>query len=168
MDRFLPADLSTMDFGDDPKPRQFNVRYGGKAYVAVEASEGAAVAYNNAMMRAMKMSGQGNITGVDGMAEVEPILVGHCLYEATPAGTLPLDQTGDPLASALVPPQAIRRWPSRVVKPIFDRIKAISDLGGEETEEALEKQVRDAQDRLAKYREGKARAGAAGGTPGNR
>jgi hypothetical protein len=132
------------------------VRIGAQQYVLREADEAAAVAYRNAVMKAVRMT-EGGPTTLDGAADVEPLLVSRCLFTANEAGGL----TPVPLA-------VIRTWPSRIVKPLFARAKAISELEeGEDTAEQLQAKIDKLQARLDKLQAGESAAKNGGAsTPG--
>lgn len=117
------------------------VTIAGKTYTAREANEEAAAKYRSAAMRGAKMGTDGGISvEIDG--GIQALLVSLCLYE----------KVGD--AERLVPIFDIRKWPARVVKPIFDLIKKISHLDEAETVEQIEKQITSLQNRLAKLKAG--------------
>lgn len=91
------------------------VRIGGEDYVLREATSDAAGKYHDAIIKSTRMS-DGKITGSDGLGGVEALLVSLCLFK----------RTGK--EESAVPLTEVRRWPSRVVKPLFDRVKEISEL----------------------------------------
>jgi hypothetical protein len=138
----------------DLEPIEIPIKIGGKLYVLREASEGAAVGYRNLAMKAARMSA-GKIVGIDGAADVEPYLVSQCLFETDGEGRI--KTLGGSLHRMVnVPITTIREWPSRIVTPLFDKIKEISDLDREtepETKEELLKQLEEIQDKLQKLEE---------------
>lgn len=146
---------------DSLEPIQVPRRLGNKAYIILEASESARVAYQNAGARAARFNSEGNLSGVEGVANIEPLLVSLCLYEADftdiedkSTYKLRLNQNGDPDSKYLVPVQVINKWPGRIVGAIFDTIKDISEMEKED-EQSLEKQVAKLQKRLDKLRSNK-------------
>ena len=130
-----------IDYGD-LSLIQIPVRIGGGAYVLQEADEAAAVAYQNAATKAARFNEDGNLTGVDGAADVEPLLVSRCLFDRSPAGGV-----GSP-----VPLDTIKKWPARIVSKLFEKAKEISQLDTAETVEKLEKQIARSQARLVKLK----------------
>jgi hypothetical protein len=129
--------LTALDF-NDLAPREEVVRIAGATYVLREASEGAVVQWKNSHLRSTRMT-DGKITSFGDMADSEPLLVHLCLYVPGLDGKIRL-RDGQPDDSTRVPLSRVRSWPARVVKPIFERAKAISELEEKETQEALEKQ----------------------------
>jgi hypothetical protein len=113
---------------DSLEPQEVPVTIAGKQYVLREASEDVACKFRNAAMRAARMT-EGKVVGVDGLADAEPVLVGGCLFEKVES-----EHKGETKVGwAAVGVAAVRTWPARIVKPLFERAKAMSDLaeGGE-------------------------------------
>lgn len=109
----------------DLQPRQIEVQIGDKSYVLKEASEDAAAKYQNALFRSTTLGPDMKPVKVDGLADIEPLLVSLCLY----------DGEGN-----LVPLDVIRSWPARIVKKLYQWVRENSDLeGGEGEEERLGK-----------------------------
>lgn len=108
---------------DDLSLAERAVVIGGVQHTLSEATEGVACHYRNAVMRSAKMS-DGKVVGTEGVADVQPLLVSLCLKDAT----------GKP-----VPLPTVKSWPSRVVKPMYDWIREVSQL--EEGESAERKAV---------------------------
>jgi hypothetical protein len=143
--------LQPMDLGDLPAV-EVKVRRGGKTYVLREADGEAARQYRNAAIRAARMT-DGEVTGIDGAADVEPLLVSLCLYYANDAGTITLAPNGLPDKRTLVPLGVIKSWTAAQQKSLFDRAVEISGLRDEqETVESLEKQIGKLQKQLTKLR----------------
>ena len=92
---------------------------GDKKFVLREASSGAATRYRNALLDCATMGPEGKPSKLSGMASVEPLLVSLCLFE----------EDGKP-----VPLAEIERWPSKIVKRLFNRVKDVSDLDEAEDE----------------------------------
>ncbi len=114
----------------------FPVRYGKTShYVLVEPSGDAAVQYRNACLAATQLV-DGQISGVRGMGDVEPLLVSFCLHERRDDGDL----------GPLVKEKIIRSWPARVQKALFNKCIEIGDL-----KEGMET-IEDLEERLAKLR----------------
>lgn len=122
-----------MDFDfNDLSVREVPFKYNGKDYVMREASEAASVAYRNATLRAAKME-DGKVRGMDGLADGEPILVAACVFERYQAGNETRER---PVLLA-----EVNRWPARVVKPLYEKIKEISELEDKETVDSLQKRI---------------------------
>lgn len=111
---------------DDLTLQEVPVSIGGKRYILREASGEVACRYRNRMLESTEFGGDGKPMKVKGMGDLEPLLVSLCLWEA--------DDAGKPARP--VPESVIRAWPSRVVKRLFAKAKAISDLGEEATQDA--------------------------------
>lgn len=113
---------------------------GGKKYILMEASEGAAAAFRNANIRGARFRNN-KVVGVDGVADSQAILVSKCLALVDHnTGQVRRDPSGDPVT---VDVAVVRRWGARVVKPLFDEVKEISDLDEKpRTPEELEAAVR--------------------------
>lgn len=101
---------------DDLTPIEIKLRLGGEEYILREASEGAVCQFKNALMRCTKMNSDGKVSFIENAADVEPFLVSLCLFKVTEKGPIP------------VPLITIKAWTSRVVKPLFDKAKEISNL----------------------------------------
>lgn len=138
---------------DDLAPIEIPVRIAGVAYILREASEAAACKWRNHQLKATRMA-DGKVTGMDGMADAEPLLVSLCLCQTNPDGTLKLDPQRNP---ANVPLALVLSWPARIVKPLFEKAKEISDLTEKETADALEKRLLETREKLDKLRAGENR-----------
>ena len=124
----------------DLSVREVPVGILGKRYLLREASEGAAARYRNAMLKATKLGPDGKPISLDGMADAAPLLVSLCLFEVYEHQGVSKDRPV--LLSTVV------SWPSRVVKPLFEKAKEISELDEDETEETLKAKVDLYQHRL--------------------
>lgn len=102
------------DFDSDLGKKEIPVRYQGRDYVLREASEGAAIKWRNAQMKAARFNQHGQITGAEGLADTEPLLVSYCLFET---------DTGNPVHF-----NTICGWPAKMVKKLFQKAVEISDL----------------------------------------
>lgn len=110
-----PKNLEDMVF-DDLTPIEVKVRIENKPYVLREATGAAAVQYRNASMRNIRMA-DGKVVGMGDIGELEPLLVSLCLFSADADGKF-----------SSVTVAKIKSWPARVVKDLFNRARAISDL----------------------------------------
>lgn len=112
----------------DLTPKTVPVKYAGKSYTLHEATETAAVQYRNAGIRAVKFSDEGKMSGVQGIASTEPLLVSLCLR----------DDKGNPVRL-----DDVLGWPARVVKPLYEWVKANSGLNedDEDTTAKIDKEI---------------------------
>ena len=134
----------------DLKPVEVPVKIGEQRYVLREASEEAARQWNNAKLRAARMNADGKTTSIDGLADAEPLLVSLCLCMMDPkTGETRTDRNLNPVT---VSQATVLSWPARVVKPLYEKALAISNLDGKDTPEALETEIANLQERLAKLR----------------
>lgn len=131
---------------DDLQPIEIPVRIAGKQYVLREASTDAATKYRNAVLKSTRLDRDGHAMSLDGSADVEPLLVSMCLFEVNDKG----ETLNRPVNVSVV-----KTFPSKVTKELYDRVRAISGLGAEDTEEELEKEIKDLQERLEELREKK-------------
>lgn len=139
------SDLSADLVFDNILPVEVPVSVAGKKYVLREASGDAACRYRNALLKSTRLGPEGKPSVIDGLADVEPLLVSLCLFEVLSDGTL---------AKGPVPAHVIRSWPARIQKALFERAKQISDLEERETAASLEAKITDAQTQLAAIRNG--------------
>lgn len=119
-----------------------------KKCVLCSASEGAAVQYRNAALKAAKMV-DGKIVGMDGVANAEPLLVSLCTSpeDHNHPGQPRRDTNGNPVPTPL---NVVMSWPPHVVAKLFETIKAISPgLEEKETREVLEKRFGETTEKLA-------------------
>jgi hypothetical protein len=150
---------------DDLAPAEVPVRIGGERFVLREASGDAAAKYNNARMRAHKLQ-DGALVGLDGVGDLEPLLVSLCLYKADKDGGLPLTKAGDADPRFLVPQEQIRRWKGNVQHALFDKAKELSPwLIQAPTPEALREQIALLQKQLEVLEKAKAAEPETGGDP---
>lgn len=142
----LPVTLPGRKKGDPPRK-----------CVLREASEEIAAKFNSAVTRAVRMA-DGKMIGMDGIGEAEAILVQGCLFEVVPgpSGTGP--ETERPFVIG-----EVRALPHRIVRPLFERAKDISQLGGgDDTEDSLTKEIAKLQTKLDGIRAAKVDSDSAG------
>lgn len=137
---------------DAVEPQQKPVRYQGKKYVLLEASESAHAAYQNVVTAAARFGEDGQIQRAQGLADADPVLLAQCLYAADRDGRLPLDREGNADRRHLVPIHVIKGWPHRVTEPMVDWVCEVSGLRVRPTEQALEKQIAALTRQLEKLR----------------
>lgn len=104
-------DLGSLD------PIEIEVKIDGEIYKIKEASGDAACKYRNAMLACTTLGPDGKPTNIEGMADVEPLLVSLCLYNS---------------AGKRVNVHQIRGWPSRIQKALFEQAKNVSELDADE------------------------------------
>lgn len=143
-----PVSLEAMNF-DDLAPVSVPVSVKKEKYLLTEASAGAAIAYDNAKMKAMRMA-DGKLVGFEGMYDADLVLLSSCLHRVDKGTGQVVTLNGLPVPT---PVQVIRNWPDRVYKPLVARLKEISpELQDKETEETLEKQLEIIQTKLTDLR----------------
>jgi len=130
-----------LDF-EDLTPIELPVKIAGKEYLLREASGEDARIYNNARMRGVQMEGDKILSLPEDSAGIPSLLVSRCLWET---------KDGKPTARVAI--QKVRGWPERVIKPLFEKAKDISELQDEDTEEGLYKQMADLRERMKKLKE---------------
>lgn len=94
-------------------PVEIPVKYEGVRYVLREASAEVARQYRNAATNGMRIGG-GVGMELSHIGDCQPILVGGCLFVAGQEHPVGED--------------AIRRWPDRIVRPLFEKARSISKL----------------------------------------
>lgn len=114
-----PLVFETIDLVEVP------VTIGAKKFVLREPTADTASRFRSAAARCMKMSGD-NLSSIDGIGGIEPLLVSLCLFEVDAEGF-----------RQAVPLGTIMTWPSKVIKPLFALAKQLGDLD--------EKKVTDAK-----------------------
>lgn len=139
-----------MDF--DLAPIRIPVTVRGKRYILSDATAGAVVQYRNALMKSTRMI-DGKVSGVEGMADAEPLLVSLCLSNLSKDDPLApaTDPGGNPVPVGIA---VVKSFPSSAMKILFDRIKEISGLNDDESEETLAKRIEVDQKKLASMRAG--------------
>jgi hypothetical protein len=169
-----------LDFAD-LAPIEVPVKVNGvPKYVLVEASGAAAVAYRNMVSKAAKMV-DGKVTGLDGIADAEPLLVSLCLSPVDDAaykrdGVVRATRANNnDLVTLHV--SRVKAWPYRFQRALFDKVMEISpDLREKDTPESVRKRIAELQAKLAELEaadppaeraedvEGKSAAGTGGGS----
>ena len=109
---------SSIDLGDISL---IEIQYtiGGVDYILKEASGDAACQYRNALFKDIQLGPEGKPSKIGNMADVEPLLVSLCLFN--PEGRK-------------IAVDSIRKWPNRIIKQLFEKVKEISDLNEESDE----------------------------------
>ena len=107
------------------------VRYKGAEYVLWEANAQGAAAYNNGRARRIFLK-DGKASGVGDIGDLEVLLVSRCLV-----------YKGGKNDGKLVPLNELNGWPERIIKPMHDWVKEVSDLDEDDTvARALQKALR--------------------------
>ncbi len=126
---------------------QADVVIGGENYVLKEATGEVAKQYRNSALRSVRLGSTGKAETVigDGLAIAEPLLVSLCLFKVKTLA----DNSVKHLPVKL---DTVLSWPNRVIKPLFNKVKEISDLGeSEETLKELRKEKQSIQDKIDEY-----------------
>ena len=97
-------------------------------YVLREADEQTASAYRNSQMQGAQMKGGVISFAGSNAASSQSLLLAGCLYYA--------DEEGN-RTNRLVPRATIKQWPARIVKPLFETARRISDLQEQAPEQQL-------------------------------
>ena len=137
----------------------------GDQYVLREASEDVAKRFRNRTMAGAKVDSDGNITrSLDGMADLEPLLVAGCLFKKNPKQK----DNGGPVFDVPVSDAEVGRMPARFVRKLFVRAKEISGIDERETVEGLREQIANLQVKLDKLLEdgSETQKNSSGATPG--
>jgi hypothetical protein len=120
-----------------------------RSFILRECKEGDAVRYRNEQMRAAKMH-EGKLVSLDGVANVEPLLVSMCLFE--------LEEQEDRTTQEIVTTERpvtiaeIREMPPRFVKQLFEKAREISELGEQETIASIEARMEADRKKLVQLR----------------
>lgn len=101
-------------------PAEEEVEIDGKIYLIREASAEAGKKWRNAQTSAARMA-DGKVVGLSGIADADPLLVSHCLYEVYDAG-------GGKTKERLVLLSKILSWPDRIQKTLAEWVKDHSNL----------------------------------------
>lgn len=139
------ANITSFDF-DDITKQEVPVKIQGKKYVLREATGDAVCKWRNSMMKSTRLSNDGKVTSMDGMADSEPLLVSLCLFEL-------YEKVNGSQGERQVDVKTVRSWPARIQKSLFDKLKQMSQLDEKETKESLRKSIADSQKRLKEIEE---------------
>ena len=107
---------------------------GGTEYELREANGDTAARWRNAILKQTTINPEtGKPSSVGQIADTESFLVALCLFEKS---------NGKPVSQIQV-----KKWPSRVVKQLFDKVQEISDLKeDDDTEERAKNELSDTMD----------------------
>lgn len=110
---------NVMDFDSIGSPDPVEVKYEGKTYWLHEPDAEAGTNYRNALLNNMTMGPNGRPTKVTNIASVEKTLAGDCLFT---------EQDRKSKTCKKVGARELERWPTRVVKSLFEQAKKMGDL----------------------------------------
>lgn len=135
---------------EDLEPIEIPVKVGNKDMVLREVDEDGYTKYRNKIIAATRFGKDGKPTSVDGVANADPVLLSCCLFEKY--------QVGTETKLRPIPLVEILKWKSKIVRPLVEKAKEISDIKEtaeeEETVESLETKIADLQERLNTLRNG--------------
>ncbi len=142
--------LAPIDF-DNLTVAEIPVRILGRRYILREASGEAYVKYRSA--HKVEFNDSGKAVSVKGEADADMLLVSLCLCNTVndEGEKVLLDKNGDPQTVNI---RIIKSWPNKVRRTLLERIKAISSLDENETEEILVKRLEATQKKLDELRKG--------------
>lgn len=130
------------------KPLSFSTKRSGievviddEKYALIEASGQTGVDYQNASLAAFTYGESGKAKSINGLASLQILLVGSCLYKINP-------DTGLTVKNPVGEKFAKEELPARVLKQLFEKAKEISHLDEEDTVESLQKQIDKLQERI--------------------
>lgn len=98
---------------DDITPTEIPVKIGDQQYTLKEATGEIQVKYQNAASACTRLDSRGKFRGVEGIGDLEPLLVSLCLFN------------GD---GKNVPIETIKGWRGSIQKKLFDKAKQISGM----------------------------------------
>ena len=131
----LPANIQQLDFNpDDLAPQAFAFRYLGKDYILHEPTEQDKINVRSHQLKGATLTDGKLIAQVDKMAETQSLLLSMCIRDGE--------------KNQLVPVNAIRRWPPKLVRKLHDRLTEIGGLD-ESKQEDKEKAFQDAVSALS-------------------
>ena len=144
------SDQIVLDYTeDDLRPTEIIVSLGARKFVLRSANGDAAIKYKNALIKRVTFGSDGNAQKVDGLADVEPLLLVWCMRECV------LDAEGEPKPGEFVKMSPnlddVRSWPPKVINAYHAKIKEISEMDeDDDTIESLTKQKETIEKKLSK------------------
>src|SRR5690554_6057155 len=99
--------------------------YKGEKFLIKEATADDARVYKNFLMSRTSVGPDGTPVGFKDIADIEILLVGRCLYRP---------DSKEPIGKDVV-----AKWSNRVIRPIYETIKKISELSADEEDEKKDK-----------------------------
>ncbi len=139
-------EVEPLDLGD-LEPVQLPVKFGGNKYVLREADADAGAKYRSATTSCARME-DGKVYGMDGIGDIQPLLVSLCLCQTNPHnGELRLDTNGRVVKVDLA---TVKSWPDRIITRLFDEAIRISPcLNEQDSREKLRQKIAAQQAKLA-------------------
>ena len=144
------SDQIVLDYTeDDLRPTEIIVSLGTRKFVLRSANGDAAIKYKNALIKRVTFGSEGNAQKVDGLADVEPLLLVWCMRECV------LDAEGEPKPGEFIKMSPnlddVRSWPPKVITAYHTKITEISEMDEEDdTIESLTQQKEAIKKKLAK------------------
>lgn len=111
----MSEQIEDQGFDYDLKPKESHGVIGGKRYVLRQPSEGAEIAYRNAITSAARPGPDGKPLSYGNINNAEPLLVSQCLFELH-------EQNGETKERPVTLTQ-INGWLSTVVAGLFEKLK---------------------------------------------
>lgn len=132
-----------VDFADLSKPIEVPIKnLFGKDYVLREAGYGAALSYNNSASRVIQIDPEtGKPSAINAVTDDDAQLVASCLFELKPNGGV-----------TQVPYVTVKGWKNSVVQRLAKIAKDISEIGGQDTVESLEKEKLEIDKKIERLR----------------
>jgi hypothetical protein len=137
------------DFVFDLTCIQTPVVIGGIQHVLREASEAVAAEYQNIQIHGASLEGDKVTRMPTNPADMVATLVGGCLYRCKDGITATEDTADRDIFPEPVGKDHVRKWPHRIVDPLFDEAKRISNLGPADLA-TLKKQAAALAEQIAK------------------
>ncbi len=109
----------------------------GKDFILREADGDTAKKYQNALLGSFTLGPEGKPSKIAGLANVEPMLVSLCLF--------PVDANGN-TSKQHVQESVVGKWPSRVVKKLYEKAKEISEIDKTEDDKTVKNEESDTTD----------------------
>jgi hypothetical protein len=106
---------------EDLTPVQMDVTINGNHYQLREATEADIIRWRSFLLRTAKPGPDGKPTNLEGMTEMDSVLVSYCLFEVVDGRS----------QEKHVAVETVRIWPTRIVKRLHAKIMAISGLNAE-------------------------------------
>lgn len=128
---------------DSLEPQEFEFQFRGETYVIKEATVDQGAQFRNRQARAAKFQ-DGELSGVEGIADAEVWFAGECLHLRKGGRDVPV--TG----------AALRKWPQRTWKPVYEKARELSGMKDEEDNdpEFLRKRIKLDTKRLRQLERG--------------
>lgn len=123
-------------------------------YLLVQPTEGTAVKYRNQKAKGLTFVGN-NLAKVENPGDIEPLLVSWCLFQVEENSEPPKVKTTKSGLPVEVSISTIHKWPAPIIRQMFDWVKKVGQLDEKETEESLNKKIKELQDQLEELKKEK-------------